>query len=225
MSPQGIIPIPNWKTPLTGENFASSIKFKLDSNNFIKLSDECRFEGLGFNESWEIGECSMATQLIPHCLRVLEIGGGFGKVSHVINRILRQRSIGSQHVVVEGLEKRVKQYLSKNKENFKDEYTILNKKTTELKSLDLSVLKGAPDCLFVDCDNCLLQFLNTEIGNEVLGSVKFIANEMDGSNKLLQKLWSERGFRKVADSYGCSHARPCGEEIHECVSELWEKII
>lgn len=49
------------------------------------IDDRCYFSGNGFGKNHEIGECSLAYSIIPKVENVVEIGGGAGKVSHVIN--------------------------------------------------------------------------------------------------------------------------------------------
>ena len=73
--------------------YNGNIKFNfiLDNNYKLKIYDNCKFSGYGFDDNWEIGECSIANQVIPYCKNVLEIGGGTGKVSHIINQILKKK--------------------------------------------------------------------------------------------------------------------------------------
>ena len=83
------------------ENF----NFTLDENNKLKIFDNCKYGGYAFNQEHELGECSIANQIIPHVKNVLEIGGGAGKVSHMINHLLEKRGLNYKHVVVEPGEK------------------------------------------------------------------------------------------------------------------------
>ena len=43
-----------------------SFNFEYDKNQKLKLYDECKFEGYGFNKLHEIGECSISIQVIPY---------------------------------------------------------------------------------------------------------------------------------------------------------------
>ena len=69
------------------------MNFVTDNNNRLIIQNSCRFSGQGFDEDLDLGECSVAVQIIPYVKNVLEIGGGTGKVSHMINTILKQRGL------------------------------------------------------------------------------------------------------------------------------------
>lgn len=184
-----------------------------DFTNMIK--NECRFSGSGFGDNHELGECSLAFQVIPHCKSVLEIGGGAGKVSHIINTLLTDPS---RHVVVEpgkgGKGNHGDEHLWKNQKSFDDKYTIIKKYANKLVKDDLKVLgdKG-PDCLYVDCEGCLLSFLTeSTIGKYILRSknLKYVVNEMDGftsnipeHDKKLKELLENNGFMVYAKGAGC----------------------
>ena len=189
--------------------------FKLDEHGIMKIFDECKFDGYNFGEDHEVGECSVAVQLIPYCKNVVEIGAGTGKVSHVINKYLSENSRGSQHLAIAGGTDKLRESggrvveenhaLLKNKKLFNDLYTPIFKPANELSFDDLSLLNEKPDCLYVDCDNCLYDFFHTEVGKYVLSTVRFIANEMDGMNGWLRNLWRDNGFEKIG--FGYSHGR------------------
>jgi hypothetical protein len=193
--------------------------FQLDNKNNLILQDICNFSGKGFDKSHEIGECSVAVQIIPYVNNVLEIGGGTGKVSHMINKKLSERGLEKKHVVVEpgvgGNGNHGDYYIYANKAAFGDKYTIVKKFADELTLADFSVL-GVPDCLYVDCEGCLNSFFKTDIGVYVLKNVRYIVNEMDGYNEELRTVWSKYGFKKIAEGYGCGTA---------CVTEIWSKQI
>ena len=184
----------------------TNFDFEFD-NNKMRLYDECKFSGSGFNDDFEIGECSIAHQIIKHCNNVIEIGGGTGKVSHAINSILQKHNKGSQHIVIEpgvgGTGNHGNEHIYINKKNFNDQYTILKKFANDLTFEDLEILNSKPDCLYVDCEGCLHDFQKTKIGKFILKNVRFIVNEMDGHNNKIIKQWRKSNFKKIGEGYGC----------------------
>ena len=189
--------------------------FDLDDNGKLKIDNNCKFSGHGFNDDWEIGECSIAYQVVPYCKNVLEIGGGSGKVSHIINKILDKKGISNRHLVLEPNDENTmggNDNIYKNKQKFNDNYTILEKYAENLDMKDLEILDGPPDCLYSDCEGCLYKFFNTDIGKYVLNNVRFIVNEMDGNNDNLRNLWKENGFKKIGVGYGCGTS---------CDTDIW----
>ena len=161
-----------------------NIEFNLDKNNKILIDKKCKHSGSGFNDKHELGECSVAYQIIPYVNNVLEIGGGTGKVSHNINIILQKKGIGNKHIVIEpglrGNGNHGDKHIYINKKKFNDKYTIIPKLANELTKEDLKILDFKPDCLYADCEGCLLDFCKSEIGKYILNSVRYIINEMDG---------------------------------------------
>ena len=201
------------------ETHISKPQYDLDEKGKMKIQDQCKFTGSGFNKDHELGECSVALQIIPIVNNVLEIGGGTGKVSHMINSILQKRCLGRKHIVMEpgsgGLGNHGDEHLCVNKDKFKDQYTILKKFACDLTMDDLEILDSKPDCLYTDCEGCLLEFCKSDIGNHVLDNVRYIVNEMDGHNDELREIWINKGFEKVATGYGCGVS---------CDTEIWKKI-
>jgi len=206
------------------ENHISKSPFELDEKGKLKIQEQCKFNGSGFGRDHELGECSVALQIIPKVNNVLEIGGGSGKVSHMINSILQERDLGEKHIVMEpgssGKGNHGDVHLWKNKDTFKDQYTILKKFACELTMNDLEILDRKPDCLYTDCEGCLLEFCQSEIGDYVLDNVRYIVNEMDGFvknnqiDKKLRQIWRNKGFEKVGVGYGCGI---------KCDTEIWKK--
>lgn len=197
--------------------YPEKFNFIYDENKKLKIYEECKFKGEGFDENWEIGECSVAFQIIPKCNNVLEIGGGSGKVSHIINKLLKEKNIENRHLVLEPNDDNTmggNDNIYKNKKIYNDKYTILEKYANDLTIEDLSILEGPPDCLYSDCEGCLFDFFKKDIGKYVLKNVRFIVNEMDGHNKELNQIWSENNFKKVAIGYGCRKS---------CNTEVWYK--
>ena len=189
--------------------------FDLDDKGKLKIDNNCKFSGYGFDDNWEIGECSIAFQVIPYCNNVLEIGGGSGKVSHIINKTLDKKGMSNRHLVLEPNDENTmggNDNIYKNKQKFNDNYTILEKYAEDLTMKDLEILDGPPDCLYADCEGCLYKFFNTDIGKYVLNNVRFIVNEMDGNNDNLRNLWKENGFKKIGVGYGCGTS---------CDTDIW----
>lgn len=202
------------------ENFENqNIKFKLDTEKKIELNDACKFSGFKFNKNTELGECSVAIQLIPYVNNVIEIGGGSGKVSSMINKILKERNLENEHIVVEpGLRGNGNigdtDIIKKNRKTYNNKYHLIEKLADELTFEDIKKLKNTPDCLYVDCEGCLLSFFETEVGKYILNSIRYLVNEMDGNNEKLVKLWKEKGFKKIGTGYGCNKT---------CDTDVWYK--
>lgn len=135
----------------------------------------------------------------------------------MINTLLKDEN-KTRHIVVEpglggkGNHGDIK--LWENKKKFNDKYTIVKKYANDLTMDDLEVLKGHPECLYVDCEGCLKDFCYTKLGKYVLKHVKFIVNEMDGNNEELRKIWKDNNFNKVGVGYGCGV---------KCDTEIWER--
>jgi hypothetical protein len=219
---------------------------EFDSQKRMKIYNECFFSGFGFNDNHEVGECSSALQIAKHCKNVLEIGGGTGKVSHVINKELKKTGKEYQHLVVEpylpdmkddrlrlvnpGLYYE-KQDLRKNQRKFNDKYSITHKAAQELVIEDFDVLNGPPDCIISDCEGNLFFFQQTPAGKYALDNARFIINEMDGHDEYIREQWRKHGFEFIAMGYGCgtncdtefwsnSHEHPMGQErLQEILEE------
>lgn len=212
-----------WLIYHSGKDSMTDFNWELDNKGKMKIYDECNFEVMGLSafgkdsaNEREMGECSIAIQVIPLVNSVLEIGGGSGKVSHMINNILQRSDRGKRHVVVEpgasGQGHMGEESIEINKKNFGDQYTIIKKFAENMDISDLLSLNGPPDCLYVDCEGCLNAFNNTALGKYVLNNVRFIVNEMDGHNDELRKVWGDYGFKRIGVGYGCGT---------ECDTEVW----
>ena len=198
--------------------------FLLDESGKLKINNKCNYSGVGFDENHEVGECSVAIQIIPLCNNVLEIGGGAGKVSHMINSILAERNLETQHIVVEpgsiGYGNHGDENIYLNKEKFKDKYTVVKKLCGDLTMEDIKIFDKPPDCLFVDCEGCLKDCQETAFFKYVLENVRFIVNEMDGfvqsptCDQIIKNKWKSFGFKKIATGYGCGVT---------CDTEIWYK--
>ena len=168
----------------------------------------------------EEGECAAAELVAPHCRSVLEIGAGNGDaaVSRAIQRNLRDPT---RHVALEMDPQRCQEHIaSAQKEGL--QHTVLCKAANDLASEDLSALGGSVDCLIADCEGCLVEFAQTDLGRSVFGSIRFFSNEMDGftnpsvpdhDDKLRQML-CESKLCPYLPSYGCGT---------NCESEIWRR--
>jgi hypothetical protein len=185
----------------------SAHKFITDQKNRLNIYEECKFFNNSPNDE-EVGECSVAHQIIPLVKNVIEFGGGSGKVSNTINNLLKDNT---QHIVMEPAPRF--SLLMDNRRKLNNKYLALHKNAEDLTYKDLEILKEKPDCLFIDCEGCLLKFLNTDIGKYILNNVRFIVNEMDGNNEALRKLWSENNFTKIGTGYGCGSQMKCDTEV------------
>jgi hypothetical protein len=165
----------------------------------------------------ESGECSVAVQFAPYFKNVLEIGGGAGKVSHVINKILAERNIEDQHVVLEVDPGRL-HWLEKHKKFFNDKFTILDKSASDLSREDLERLNGPVDCIFADCEGCLLHFGRTKIGEQIINEARFIVNEMDGRRP--PKLFR---YNDDAAEEGTAEDIESGKQIDDILRGMWQQ--
>jgi hypothetical protein len=194
------------------------INFEVDKTNKFELKDECYFDGNGFDKNHEVGECSVSIQIIPLVKNVIEIGGGAGKVSHMINKILSNRNLQTQHVVVEPGEGAIGNHgnekIYANKEMFNDKYTIIKKFCGDLVIDDIKIFNDPPDCLYVDCEGCLKDCQITPFFKYVLTNVRYIVNEMDGHNDIIREQWKLYGFKQIGVGYGCGTG---------CETEIWSK--
>ena len=92
-------------------------------------------------------------------------------------------------------------------------YLALKKYACDITHEDLKIFKEKPDCLYIDCEGCLLDFLNTYIGKYLLNNVRYIVNEMDGNNDEICKLLTKNKFTKIGTGYGCGEKLACDTKV------------
>lgn len=181
----------------------------------LPISDECKSGG-------EAGECSVAETFGPHCRRVLEIGAGSeGNVSVALQRVLKDPT---RHVAVESDKDACDNHRAMmDKRDLR--HQLVCKSASQLQSSDVSSLGDSPDCIFADCEGCLVEFLDTPFGKEVIQNVKIFSNEMDGFLKGGTPEDNEHDNllrNKLCDAKLCPYvlAYGCGDE---CDTEVWRR--
>ena len=180
---------------------------------------------IGGGES-EWGEREIARRHIHQCERVLELGGGAGSVSSIIQQYI---SDPTKHVVVQPDEREVMfgghSQLMKNREacNFKY-HTIDHILTEEDVPTILNVLGGKPDCLVVDCEDCLRS--EYEKNPSLFDEIKQVQAERDDHDKNYETLFSELNLTKKDSYFGCGVLEPTPDHISKgmmCTTEMWSK--
>jgi hypothetical protein len=160
------------------------------------------------------------------CKSVLEIGAGSGKVSHYINKNLKDRT---RHYVVEPGEGHVgagdqHKYLRLNRNKHHDKYHIDNRAILDIPLKDIHDKIGKIDCIVSDCEGCTLEYYKKN--PEILNETKYIINEMDGhvtnnSDQELRDLWKKNGFTHIDTGCGCGSGVTEGE--CGCDTEIWKR--
>ncbi len=169
----------------------------------------------------EWGEREVAHKHVAKCSRVLELGGGAGSVSTIIQQKLKDPR---KHVVVQPDERRKMfgglRQLQKNKKACKSSYSVLDHiikpAKTDASDVDFiyAALSGKPDCIVADCEGCL----NDEYAKnpDLFAEVKHVEVERDdGEGKKYDALLStELGMTLVDRGAGCGG---------RCATEVWER--
>ena len=175
----------------------------------------CDSSFVGVGECHEQGEAEVADKYAKMCKSVLEIGAGSGKVSHYINKNLKDRT---RHYVVEpgeghnGAYDQYK-YLLKNRNKHHDKYHIDRRAILDIPLKDIHDKIGKIDCIVSDCEGCTLEYYKKH--PEILKEVKYIMNEMDGGHGELQSLWKKNGFTHIDTGCGCGGC--------SCDTEIWKR--
>ena len=105
------------------------------------------------------------------------------------------------------------------------QHRLVCKPASQLQPSDISSLGGYPDCVVADCEGCLVEFLETPFGKEVLRNVRIFSNEMDGFVKggTTEKNDHDDALRgKLCDADLCPYllAYGCGSS---CDTEVWRR--
>lgn len=164
----------------------------------------------GVSPDWEQGEAEMAHKYMGSCKNILEVGGGSGKVSHYLNRNLKNPEA---HYVVEPSVWDIGNHLAKNREKHSDKYFLDKRKINDIPLSDIEKKIGPVDCIVSDCEGCMLDFYKHN--PRVFTTASKIMNEMDGHNQELRSLWSKNGYNYLVKGCGCGG---CG-----CDTDLWVK--
>ena len=161
----------------------------------------------------EWGERALAKKHTHKCERVLELGGGAGSVSAIIQQELRDPR---KHVVVQPDERLVMmggfEQLLENKRSCAFHFTAIDHILTPTDvPLILETLGGLPDCLIADCESCLQgEFKRLP---ELFSDLKQFQVERDDANGNYDELFDRLGMVKVDEFYGCNG---------KCPADVWE---
>lgn len=184
-------------------------------DTFTPLITDKHLSGLGVDPSfkgvpkdWEQGEAEMAHKYMGSCKNILEVGGGSGKVSHYLNRNLRNPKA---HLVVEPSVWDIGNHIADNRDSHKDQYLLDKRKITDIPLSEITEKIGPVDCIVSDCEGCMLDFYKKN--PHVFATASKIMNEMDGHNPELRKMWSDHGYTYLVKGCGCGG---CG-----CDTDLW----
>ena len=181
------------------------------------LTIDKKLTGIGIDKSfhgvspdWEQGEAEMADKYMGSCRNILEVGGGSGKVSHYLNRNLKNPQA---HYVVEPSVWDIGNHLAKNREKHNDRYFLDKRKINDIPLSDIEKQIGPIDCIVSDCEGCMLDFYKQN--PQVFTTASKIMNEMDSHNEELRSMWSKNGYNYLVKGCGCGG---CG-----CDTDLWVK--
>ena len=180
---------------------------------FVKSQDKLPTCYTGGGET-EWGERDIARKHTKPFHRILELGGGAGSVSAIIQAKLAEPS---RHVVVQPVEEKAMmggfKQLMKNKKACNFKFTAIDHFLTPADVQPIiEILGGKPNCLVVDCENCLVG--EYEKNPELFDEVEMIQVERDDFDGSYTKLFDKLGFVKTGQGYGCDG---------ECPTEVWEK--
>jgi hypothetical protein len=175
-----------------------------NARDSIPVPDAC-YEAAG-----ERGECSVATAWAPRCSNVLELGAGSaGSVSQALSAVLRDPA---RHVALEADRGAYEDHARAHPDR---KYTLVNARAQDYSLGDaLEKLGGNVDCVVSDCEDCVISFLDTELGKHTLEHARVWINEMDGSNSQLRARWRDGGLCPAAVGYGCEMG---------CQTEVWQR--
>lgn len=136
----------------------------------------------------EAGERDVARRHTYSCRNVLEYGGGAGSVSSIVQQELKHKG---RHVVVQpssdGWYGGYSQ-LMKNRKACNMQFTAIDHEITpkDINTIT-SVLHGKPDCMVVDCEDCLQKEYDKT--PSLFDEVRVIQVERDDANKNYEKLF------------------------------------
>jgi hypothetical protein len=185
----------------------------LPKAEFIKSQDKLPSCYTGGGEG-EWGERAIAKKHTKPFHKVLELGGGAGSVSAIIQEKLADPT---RHVVVQPDERMAMmggfKQLMKNKKACNFKFTAIDHILTAADAQPIiKILGGKPNCLVVDCENCLVG--EYKKNPELFDEVEMIQVERDDFDGSYTKLFDKLGFVKTDQGYGCNG---------NCPTEVWEK--
>jgi hypothetical protein len=168
----------------------------------------------------EEGERHVASVFTKPNACVLELGGGSGAVSVIVQQMLKNKS---NHVVVQpekGVDGETPMFggianLSKNKEACQCEYHIIDHVLEVGEGKEIQRLVSKPfDTLVVDCEGCLVKEYRKNPG--LFSHVTMVQVERDDTiiegSESYDPLLTDLGFSKIHDGVGCDG---------RCPTEVW----
>lgn len=176
----------------------------------------CFVDDGGLNSEW--GERMIAEKWTKgYCTSVLELGGGGGSVSTVIQMNLSDKR---NHVVVQPSEEAMfggLHALERNRKACEMQFTIIDHVLQKGESGKLLSYVNKPfDCMVVDCENCLVG--EFEKNPDLFTHVKYIQVERDDKEPLnaargsYDALFEKLKFTKIDSGIGCRG---------KCATEVW----
>lgn len=162
----------------------------------------------------EWGERCVARSFTGPMDRVLEFGGGAGSVSTVVQEQLFDKT---RHVVVQPAEDGMfggLEALKQTKDVCGAQFTIVDHVLQEGETAGIvQVLGGAPTCLVVDCENCLVG--EYEKNPELFSDVRVLQVERDDfDGSYTDLLTNTLQLKKIHTGDGCDG---------RCATEVWVK--
>ena len=169
----------------------------------------------------------MAERFSSRCERVLELGGGSGSVSTVIQRRLKDKR---RHVVVQPDERMEMmgglKRLVKNREADQLQFQIIGHMLRPGEGhAVIAMLAGRPDCIVADCEDCLWD--EYKKNQALFADVKQIQVERDDPNRHYEALFQTMGMKKIHTGRGCGVHLPNQYHKREgmlCTTEVWERV-
>ena len=174
----------------------------------------------------EWGERAVAERFSRGCMRVLELGGGSGSVSAVIQRHLAD---GTRHVVVQpdqrmgmmgGYRRLLRNRAAQGLRYHAIDHLLQPGEGGEVTRR----LSGAPDCIVADCEDCLWGEYRKNPG--LFAGARQIQVERDDENGNYQSLFDKLGMERVHVGRGCGVHEPNRFHVEHgmrCTTEVWER--
>ena len=161
----------------------------------------------------EWGERCVARMFTPHDAKVLELGGGAGSVSAVIQERLSDKS---KHIVVQPQHDKEMfgglAALVKTKSTLACEFTIVDHELQPGEVNTLTHGTWTPNVLVVDCENCLVSEYNKN--PDIFRNLYMIQVERDDFDQAYTPLFEKLDMRKIYTGKGCDGG---------CATEVWVK--
>ena len=162
-------------------------------------------------DTTEWGERCIARMFTPEDAVVLELGGGNGSVSAVIQERLLDKT---KHAVVQPKHDQSMfggyDALVETKHHLGLQFTIVDHVLEPGEQQDIIAKMGQPTVLVADCENCLVgEYQKNPL---LFVNLKMIQVERDDFDKSYDELLSQLNMYKVYSGYGCGGG---------CATEVW----